>query len=344
MPSPRKRIMIHKPGSYNALRIDDTPIDNPQKGEVQVEVKACGINFADIAVRLGLYSAARGQYPICPGFEFSGMISQVGSSVKDFKPGSNVFGAAHFGAYTSAINCPADQLWRLPDSWSFSKGASFPVAYLTAYYALYSMGHLQKSDKVLIHSAAGGVGTALLHLLKINGNFSVGVVGRTEKAAAAKKAGAGFVIDKSREKLWKKAKELCPDGYDVILDANGASTLKGSYMHLKPAGRLLTYGFASMFSHNGRRNFFKLIWYYFRTPRFNPINLTMDNKSVCGFNLVYLFDKVDLFQKIMGGLLKYDSAGKIPPMPIKTFPFDKVADAHRQIENGNSIGKIVLVN
>ena len=342
MPTARARILIVKPGGYEVFRYDNRHIEDPLPDEVQVDVKACGINFADVAVRLGLYDAAKGSYPLCPGLEFAGVVRRSGNRVDRFQEGDRVLGASRFGAYTTVINCPEEHLWPLPDAWDFTRGATFPVAYLTAYYGLHHVGYLQKSDKVLVHSAAGGVGTALLHLLKINGNFSVGVVGRSQKMAAATEACATFVIDKSAHKLWSEAERICPEGFDVILDANGASTLKGSYRHLKPAGRLLIYGFASMFSRSGRKNWHKLIWYYLRTPRFNPFDLTGSNKTVSGFNLIYLFDKVDLFRKAMAALIKWDSDGHIPAMPITTFSFKEVANAHRTIESGESIGKLVL--
>jgi NADPH:quinone reductase-like Zn-dependent oxidoreductase len=341
--SPRKRIFIKKPGRHDVFRYDDTPIRDPQPGEVQVDVKACGINFADISVRLGLYGAAKGSYPLCPGFEFSGVVRGTGPGVEDFVPGEMVLGACRFGGYTTATNSLHEHLWHLPDGWDFHRGASFPVAYLTAYYALHHVGHLGESDHVLVHAAAGGVGQALLHLLKIGGNRSVGVVGRPEKAGAAKEAGAAFVIDKSTQDLWRKVEELSPQGYDLILDPNGASTLRGSYQHLKPAGRLLIYGFASMFSHAGRKNYLKLAWYYLRTPRFSPFDLTRSNKTISGFNLIYLFDRVKLFRNIMDILLRWDSEGKIPDMPITTFPFEDVVSAHKYMESGKSVGKLVLV-
>ena len=343
MSYPRKRIIVDKPGSYDTFRYDEIPIHDPGPGEVQVEVKACGINFADVSVRLGLYRAARDLYPLCPGLEFAGVVKATGPGVEGFTPGNRVFGACRFGGYTTAINSPAEHLWPLPEAWSFERGATFPVAYLTAYYALHHVGHVRESDRVLIHSAAGGVGIALLHLLKMNGNMSVGVVGHSDKVDVAKEAGSTFVIDKGTQDLWQKAEELSPEGYDIILDANGASTLKGSYDHLAPTGRLLIYGFASMFSHSGRKNILKLLWYYLKTPRFNPFDLTGANKTISGFNLIYLFDKVNLFRDIMQSLLIYDTEGQLPLAPITTFPFEDVVSAHKAIESGRSVGKLVLV-
>jgi NADPH:quinone reductase-like Zn-dependent oxidoreductase len=151
------------------------------------------------------------------------------------------------------------------------------------------------------------------------------------------------VIDKGSEDLWSRAENLCPDGFDLVLDANGASTLKESYRHLKPGGRLLVYGFASMFSRSGRKRPLKLVWDYLRTPRFSPFDLTGANKTVSGFNLIYLFQRIDLFRGAMDALLGWDAQGKLPPMPVKAFPFRRAADAHRHMESGDSVGKLVLV-
>ena len=122
MPSPRRRIIIEKPGGYRVFHLDDTPIEDPLPGEIQVDVRACGINFADISVRLGLYSAAKGSYPICPGLEFAGVVRRTGSGARGFEPGDRVFGASHFGAYTTVINSPREHLWKLPETWASSKG------------------------------------------------------------------------------------------------------------------------------------------------------------------------------------------------------------------------------
>jgi NADPH:quinone reductase-like Zn-dependent oxidoreductase len=146
MPFPCKRIIVEKAGGYGVFRYDETPIDDPGPREVQVEVRACGINFADVSVRLGLYRAAKGAYPLCPGLEFAGIVKKTGPGIEAYKPGDRVFGACRFGGYTTAINSPAEHLWPLPEAWHFERGATFPVAYLTAYYALHHVGHLRESD------------------------------------------------------------------------------------------------------------------------------------------------------------------------------------------------------
>ena len=336
-------IIIEKPGSYDRLKIEDYHIEDPPDGSVQVEIMACGVNFADICVRLGVYSAAKHMESVCPGLEFAGIVKKSGEDNKHFKPGDKVFGVCRFGGYSTVINIPEDQLWHLPETWSFAEGATFPVAYLTAFHAMYNVGGIREKETALVHSAAGGVGMALLQLLKANNNTSVGIVGDTSKIDKAQEAGASYIIDKSNALLWPAADILQPDGYDIIFDANGISTLKQSYIRLKPGGRLIIYGFASMLPHNGRLNKIKLIWDWLLTPRFSPFNLTTENRSVCGFNLIYLFDKVSFFRSNMEILLTKVENGEISAMPITEFPFLQVAEAHRYMESGKSSGKIALI-
>jgi NADPH:quinone reductase-like Zn-dependent oxidoreductase len=171
----------------------------------------------------------------------------------------------------------------------------------------------------------------------------VGVVGSSHKLEAARAAGADHVIDKSKEKLWRRARALSPDGYDVVLDANGVSTLRGSYRSLRPTGRLVIYGFHSMLPRSGGRpNWAKLALDYVRTPRFDPLQLTNDNKSVQGFNLSYLFERADLLAEGMAALSDLLGQGKIRPLGTECVPFVQVAEAHRRLESAMTTGKLVL--
>jgi len=336
-------IIIEKPGCYDRLKIEDYRMEDPDCDSIQVKIMACGVNFADICVRLGIYSAAKNMKSVCPGLEFAGVVKKTGENTRYFKPGDKVFGVCRFGGYSTVINIPENQLWHLPNNWSFAEGATFPVAYLTAFHAMYNVGNIHQGETALVHSAAGGVGMALLQLLKANGNTSVGIVGNADKTAKAQEAGASYIIDKSSVPLWSEADRLQPDGYDIIFDANGISTLKQSYARLKPGGRLIVYGFASMLPYSGRLNKIKLIWDWLRTPRFSPFRLTTENRSVCGLNLIYLFDKVSFFRDNMESLLAKERMGEISVIPVTEFPFSQVAEAHRYMGSGKSVGKIALI-
>ncbi len=342
-----KRIVIERPGGYRRLEIKTFSKPMPRSNEVLVEVSAAGINFADIFIRLGLYKSAKEfvGWPITPGFEFSGKVLKCGQDVTDLNEGDRVFGLTRFGAYATHLCVPREQVFLISEDSKFTpdQWAAFPTVFLTAYHGLFQIFVLRPGMKILVHSAAGGVGGALLQLGKIGECQMTGVVGSTHKVDAALNYGADHVIDKSREDLWARAREICPDGYDVIFDANGPATLKQSYSHLAPAGKLVAYGFHSMLStYGGIPNYLKLAVQYFRVPRFNPLNMTIDNKSLMAFNLSFLFHRMDLLKEAMQDLLKWVEEGKIKAPAVQSFPFEKVADAHRTLESGTTVGKLIL--
>ncbi len=341
-----KKVVIHKPGGYDRLAIEDGPDPVPAPGEVLVDVAAIGINYADCVTRMGLYSSARQYvgYPITPGFEVAGTVSATGSAVTDLAPGTPVMAVTRFNAYATRLAVKRSQVVSLPAALSMEAAAGFPAVALTAWYALFELAHPRAGDTLLVHSAAGGVGSLLVQLGKLAGGRVIGVVGAGHKVAAAQALGAAAVIDKSAQPLWKQVEQLAPGGCDIILDANGASTLKHSYRHLAPMGRLVVYGFHSMLAtHGGIPNRLKLALDYLRTPRFSPFDLTTRNRSILGFNLSYLFDQADLLERGLQQLLGWLEQGKLVAPNITTYPFDRVADAHRDLESGQTIGKLVLV-
>ena len=342
-----KKVVIDRPGGYRRLQIKKFPSPIPQNHEVLIEVTAAGLNFADVFIRLGLYKSAKEfvGWPITPGFEFSGKVIECGRDVSDLAEGTPVFGVTRFGAYASHLCVPRTQVFAIPNDSTFDadQWAAFPTVFLTAYYGLFQNILIRPQMKILVHSAAGGVGGALLQLGKIAGGRMVGVVGAAHKVAAALEYGADVVIDTSSENLWTKAQAICPQGFDVIFDANGPATLKQSYRHLTPGGKLVIYGFHTMLSKRGGfPNYVKLAYGYFRIPRWNPLKMTNENKSLIAFNLSYLFDRIDLLTASMQDLMQWVAEGRIRPVPLRAYPFEKVADAHRALESGKTVGKLIL--
>jgi len=342
-----KKVVIERPGGYRRLQIKEASNPTPQPGDVLVEISAAGVNFADIFIRLGLYKSAKEfvGWPITPGFEFSGRVLECGGGVSDLAEGASVFGITRFGAYATHICVPREQVFLIPEDSKFTSDqwAAFPAVFLTAYHGLFQNFVLRPGMKILVHSAAGGVGGALLQLGKIADCRMTGVVGATHKVDTAFEYGADQVIDKSRQDLWAKARELSPDGYDVVFDANGPATLKQSYLHLAPAGKLVAYGFHSMLStYRGVPNYIKLLFQYFRVPRWNPLDMTQENKSLIAFNLSFLFHRMDLLQESMQDLLRWVEEGKIKAPAIQSFAFANVADSHRALETGTTVGKLIL--
>ncbi|UCF93057.1 MAG: zinc-binding dehydrogenase [Desulfobacterales bacterium] len=342
-----KKIIIERPGGYRQLKIKEFPAPAPEAHEVLIAVSAAGVNFADVFIRMGLYKSAREfvGWPITPGFEFAGTVLQCGAQINDLAAGTPVFGLTRFGAYSQQVCVPRHQVFSIsPDSkLTLDEWAAFPTVFLTAYHGLFHNFVLRPQMEILVHSAAGGVGSALLQLGRLANCRMIGVVGARHKVESARAFGADVVIDKSREDLWARAKAICPAGFDVVFDGNGPSTLKQSYQHLAPMGKLVTYGFHSILPKGGGfPNYLKLALGYFRIPRWNPLHMTNANKSIIAFNLSYLFNRRDLLQEAMEALLNWVAEGKVKPPVAQRFPFEKVADAHRAIASGATTGKLIL--
>lgn len=342
-----KKIVIHSPGNYDQLKIEKAIPQMPQSNEVLVKCKASGINYADICVRWGVYESAKKLvgWPITPGFEFAGEILEVGDKVTDYQVGDQVFGGTFFNGYSGYVTTTDHYISKIPEHYTIEEMGGFSTVFLTAYYGLFENFVTRPGMKILIHSAAGGVGGALLQLAKIQNFETVGIVGHASKVEKAYEFGATQVIDKSQSDWIKAAQKICPEGFDAIFDANGASTLTGSYDLLRPSGKLMIYGFHSMLpKEGGVIDYKKIVESYSQTPRFNPMDLVNHNKSIMAFNLSFLFHNYQLFNKAKKDLEKWLQEKKIRPHHVKSFPIEKVGEAHKLLESGETTGKLVLLH
>ncbi len=340
-----KRVCIRKYGGYEQLKLESFDLVLPVAKQIQIQVHAAGVNYADCIVRMGLYQSAKELVglPITPGFEVSGIVTAVGESVTKYSIGDAVMAATFFGGYTSYALVDEGYVFPKPEGYSFVEAAGTIATYLTAYYALFELAHPRSGDRILIHSAAGGVGMILVQLAHTLGLEVTGVVGSSHKVPILEKLKPSYIIDKSVSILWDRARNIAPDGYDVICDANGVSTLKDSYEHLRRPGKLVIYGFASMLPKSrGRPNWLKLVKGYVSTPRFNPLDLTTQSKSVLAFNLSYLFDRKDILADAMARFDALVRCGDLAPPLCTSYALDSVAEAHRAIETGQTTGKLVL--
>lgn len=339
-----QRIVIRRPGNYSALEFEEAATPVPAPGEVLVAVEACGVNYADGIIRMGLYESAKRLhgYPITPGFEIAGRIAGIGEGVIGFEIGERVIGITLFGGYASHIVLTPDRLFRVPECLSTEQAASIPTVFLTAWFMVQRQVHPEPGDAWLVHSGAGGVGSALVQLGRLAGCRVLGVVGSAHKREACMAMGADAVVVKSRQDLWGEARRFSPQGFEAIFDANGVSTLADSYAHLAPMGKLCIYGFASMLPRDGRLNWPKLALDWLRTPRFSPLKMTQENRSVLAANLSFLSQQAPLLRQGMHWLLERFADGRLQPLPVEVFPLARAADAQRRIESGQTVGKLVL--
>jgi NADPH:quinone reductase-like Zn-dependent oxidoreductase len=308
-------------------------------------VRAIGVNFADLVVRMGLYKSAREfvGWPVTPGFEVAGTVESVGSEVTTHAPGDSVIGVTRFGGYATRICLSEEQVVKIPRGTSMSQAATFPVAFLTAWYAAVELCRLRPKHHVLVHSAAGGVGGALVQLAKRAGTAVVAVVSAPHKVEIARAHGADVVIDTSVETLWPAAERAAPGGFHAIFDASGTETLSEGYRHLAPTGRLIVYGFHTMLRRGSDRlNVFRAASQWLKIPRFNPLEMVDKNCGIFAFNLSYLFDELDMFREAMQDLVPSLERGELRCPPITEVPFADVRRAHEMLHGGATVGKIAL--
>lgn len=333
-----KKVVVRRPGGHDALELVDERDPVPAAGQVLVRVRAAGVNYADTIVREGWYEAAKGLYPLTPGFEFAGTVE---GDAEGFSHGERVFGFTRFGGYASRQALAPARLRRMPADWSFADCAGVPAVHFTAYHALHQVAKVSKGETLLVHSAAGGVGVALLQQARLAGCRVIGVVGSSAKAEVARAYGAAATIVRGPD-LWAQADAAAPEGFDAIFDANGVTTPRPGFRRLKAGGRLVIYGFAEMFPRGGRPSKLSLALNWLRVPRFSPLEMTGTNRSVMGFNVVYLTERAELAKDGFDAIAGWMNSGALAKGPVAEFPVARVADAHRALEAGTTTGKLVL--
>jgi alcohol dehydrogenase len=330
--------MIPRAGSIKNLKLVEERLDRLEVNEVTVSVKAIGLNFADVFAMYGLYGATP-EGSFVPGLEYCGVVSEVGSEVDQYDVGDRVMGVTKFGGYASHINNHEQYLSPLPEDWSFSEGAAYLVQALTAYYALVYLGNLEKEGTVLIHSAAGGVGLLANKIAKTYNATTIGAVGNESKLALLKQQGYDHGIVRSKQFKKDLINALGKKPLDVVLECIGGKFFTNSYQVMAKQGRLVTYGSARYGQTSARPNYLKLIWTYLTRAKLDPQNMIEENKSVMGFNLIWLYEQEELLKEVLLGLNKLN-IGK--PHVGHEFSFDDMHGAIKLFQSGKTVGKVVV--
>jgi NADPH:quinone reductase-like Zn-dependent oxidoreductase len=333
----RQAYRMSKAGSLGNLRLVSENLPEPSENEVTVEVKAIGLNFADLFAIQGLYSATpKGSF--IPGLEYSGVIINKGKEVNDLSIGDKVMGAIRFGSYTTHLNIDSKYILKLPESWSSEEGASFTVQALTAYYALVELGSIKNDYTVLIQSAAGGVGIYANRIAKKFNAYTIGTTGSESKRNFLINEGYDEVIVRKDNYGRQLSDALGERKLNLVLESIGGKVFEESFKTLAPSGRIIVYGGAHFMSQSSRPNYFKVFFKYLTRPKVDPLELSNINKSVMGFNLIYLWDRPDELNDMASEILKMNLK---PPHIGKVFSFDKLIDALKYFQTGKSIGKVV---
>jgi NADPH:quinone reductase len=300
-------ILLRETGGPEKLELTEVPDPEPADGEVVMRVRAAGINFLDVLVRQGRY-AQQPELPLVPGVEVAGEVD-----------GSRVIALPSQGGYAELARVRAASLVPLPDSASFEQGASFLMAFLTVYIPLTRQVRLAPGATVLVHAAAGGVGSAAVQLAKHYGCHVVATASSEEKRSFARDLGADetFGYDEFAEEVRA----------DVVLDPVGGDLVAPSLNVVKPLGSFVALGYAGGF------------W-----QEMNPALLVGRNIGLLGFYLGRLMRFApDVVGAATEELLQLWQSGSVKPVVGATFPLAQAGEAQRSIEERRSTGKVVLV-
>jgi NADPH:quinone reductase-like Zn-dependent oxidoreductase len=329
-------------GGPEVLEVGDVTRPEPGPGQVRVQVAAAGVNFADVMMRRGLYPDAP-KLPAVAGYEVAGTVDAAGQNVGPEFVGRRVVAMTNFVGYSEYVCVPANLTWALPDGVDEVSAAALPVNYLTAWQMLRVMAPPAAGETVLVHSAAGGVGQAVIQLAGLSGARVIGSASPA-KHDLLRAAGVEMVFDSQREDYADLVLDATGGrGVDIALEPRHGRWIMESYRSLAKCGRLVLFGFSSAAVGSGSgtlsalRTLARVPWL-----TLNPIRLMNDNKSIAGVILGRMWDQGARTGRWMEDILELMAAGKIEPVIDRILPFAEAAEAHRRLEERLNVGKIIL--
>lgn len=322
-----RAIRFHSLGGPDVLHLEDAPDPELKPGHVLIHIRAVGLNYADTMFTKGQYFV-QPKFPAIPGMEASGVVAAVADDVTDVRVGDRVM-ALGASAYAERMIAQARNVFPMPDGLSFETAAALPVQGLTAYHVLTLSGRLQRGEKVLVHAAAGGVGTLAVQLAKrLGASFVVGTVGSPHKAELVRSLGADLVVDYRQDDFATRIRTEVKHGVDLVLEMlGGTESYKRSLSCLAPLGRMVVFGAAS-----GERR-----------GTLEPIGLMNKNLSVTGYYMTPLLERRDLCAPPLADLAQAVTRGELRVILGKTYSLADAAEAHRDLAGRTSTGKLVLV-
>ena len=304
------------------VEVVDIPEPTPADHEVLIEVHAVGVSFPDLLLSKGEYQLKPAP-PFTLGVDFAGRVVSAGSATEGFTPGQRVAGVLPYGGAAELAVAPAQCVFPLPDTLSFDQGAAIPMNYLTAQFALTTRGQLVPGETVLVHGAAGGVGTATLQVAKGLGATTIAVVSTEAKGVVARAAGADHVV--LAEGFRDAVQEL--GGADIVVDVVGGDAFTDSLRILKPLGRLLVVGFAA-----GQG-----------IPEVKVNRLLLNNVDVRGVGWgAYAFLSPTFMHEQWAALTPLMDDGTIVPPIGTTYPMAEFSRALDDLDQRRALGKIVV--
>ncbi len=321
-----KALLCKSFGAPESLVVENiAAVRAPGSGEVKIAVHAAGLNFADTLMIAGKYQE-KPPLPFSPGMECAGEVVEVGAGITALSRGDRVMAMTGFGGMAEEVIATADRVSRIPSSMTFEQAAGFPVIYGTVYYALVDRAHLAPGETLLVHGAAGGVGTIAVEMGRLLGAKVIATAGSDAKLELAKKLGAHHAINYTSQSVKDMMKELVPGGADVVFDPVGGDIFDQTLRCIAPEGRILIIGFASG-----------------KIPAIPANILLVKNCEAIG---VFWggFTKRDParnrrnFETMLGWI----DEGKLRPPVVKSYPLPEGARAMQDLVSRQSTGKLVV--
>jgi NADPH:quinone reductase len=321
-----KAIKVEEFGEPEVLQLGEVEKPSPDEGEVLVEVKSAGVNYADTMRRRNQY-VERQELPFTPGSEIAGTVAEVGEGVEGVNTGDRIVTLLGTGGYAEYVVAPARNLIPLPEGMDFDDAAAIPLQGLTAYHVLETSGQLKEGESVVVHAAAGGVGLLAVQMAKLMSASSVIATASTqEKLDLARDLGADVLINYTEEDWPEKVREATEgNGADVILEMVGGDFPRKNLHCLNAFGRMVIYGAAS-----GDRG--SLV----------PAALMKKNHVVAGFYLPQIMSRPNLFGPSLEKILGWISSGDLKLTIGARYPLEQAQEAHEALEGRKTTGKIML--
>jgi NADPH2:quinone reductase len=331
-----KRILINQKGGPENLRVVEEELPEPGSDEVRVKVLTAGVGLADIMWQLGKIPGGP-KPPFTPGYDIVGVVDKLGSEVSNYNEGQMVAALVVYGGYTQYTNLPADKLVAVPEGLDPAEVVCLTLNYVTGYQIYKRIAKIAPKNRVLIHGAAGGVGSAMLQLGKV---MDLEMYGTASKPKHDFVSNLGAIpIDYRNEDFVKRIFELTGDGVDMVVDPIGGPHLKRSFKTLRAGGFLVIT--SAMASLKGDISSGQVLWGFLRIPIWN----ILPNKKSAKLFVVDSFNKKNpnWYAEDLKILMGYLAEGKIKPVITKRMPLVEASKAQKLIWETKVKGKIVLI-
>jgi NADPH2:quinone reductase len=341
-----RRILVSHYGGPDELRVVEEERPEPRSGEVRVRVLAAGVALPDLMMREGIHPETP-RVPFTPGWDLVGVVDRLGAGVSGIEPGQRVAALPIWGGYAEFVCLPARELIPVPDGPDAAEAVSLVLNYVTAYQMLHHSAHVRPGQRVLIHGASGGVGSAFLQLGRLAGLVMYGTC--SARSAPVVSELGGIPIDYRHPDFVGEVRRLTGEGVDAVFDGMGGTHMWQSRKALRPGGRVVVYGLTGSLrdgrlasGHSGRRQ------------RLHGIPLFAlciaggwvlpGRRRVVPYSIQWLKRlKPAQFRQDLVSLFELLRDGKIQPLIARRFPIDEAREAQELLGKGGIAGKIVLV-